>query len=83
VLPSYEPTHTLLRVVRKTIALLRGVPAHYAVFSAGELIKYSYNGRLNTSKARNILNYHSRYSLEEGMRETEMWLRDQKVIASE
>jgi nucleoside-diphosphate-sugar epimerase len=82
-LPSYEPAHSLLRVVRKGISVLRRVPAHYAVFSRGELIKYSHTGKVNTSKSRNILNYRSRYSLEQGMRETETWLRDQRLIATE
>jgi nucleoside-diphosphate-sugar epimerase len=35
---------------------------------------------LNVSKGRALLGYTPRFCLEEGMRETETWLRDQRII---
>jgi len=45
-----------------------------------DLIKYSRRGRLNTSKAKKQLGYVPRISRSEGMRLTELWLRDQRII---
>lgn len=75
-----EPARTLVYLVRKGVGLIRRLPARYAVFDPGDLVKYTYEGMLNTSKSRSLLQHTSRVSMEEGMRETEIWLRDQKII---
>ena len=79
-LPSHEPAHTFLRVIRKSLSLVKRIPARYSVFSDGELVKYTYQGRMDTSKARKVLGYAPRVSFADGMRDTEIWLRDQNFI---
>jgi nucleoside-diphosphate-sugar epimerase len=79
-LPKHEPAHTFLRVIRKSLSLAKCIPARYSVFSDGELIKYTYRGKMDTSKARRVLGHTARVSFAEGMRDTEIWLRDQNVI---
>ncbi len=79
-LPPHEPVHTILRAWRKGLGIVRRLPEQYTVFSESELTKYTFQGKVNTSKARRILKYKSRYTLQQGMRETETWLRDQRII---
>ena len=52
----------------------------YDSLDSWELLKYARRGELDTSKARTLLGYTPRFSLQEGMRETEAWLRDQRII---
>lgn len=78
--PAHEPARTLVRAVRRGLRLIRLLSARYAVMDSWDLIKYARRGGMNISKARTLLGYTPRLSLEEGMRETEIWLRDQKII---
>lgn len=78
--PAREPARTLVRALRRGLRLIRRLPARYAVMNSWDLIKYGRRGGLNISRARTLLGYTPRFSLEEGMRETEIWLRDQKII---
>ncbi len=78
--PAREPARTLVRALRRGLRLIRRLPARYAVMNSWDLIKYGRRGGLDISKARTLLGYTPRFSLEEGMRETEIWLRDQKII---
>ena len=78
--PAREPVRTLVRALRRGLRLIRHLPARYAVMNSWDLIKYARQGGLNISKARTLLGYTPRFSLREGVRETEIWLRDQKII---
>lgn len=42
-----------------------------------DLEKYARKGKININKARKLLGYHPRYGLEEGMKDTLAWVRDQ------
>jgi len=78
--PAHEPARTVVRAVRRGLRILRLLPARYAVMDSWDLAKYARRGSLNISKARTLLGYAPRFSLAEGMRETETWLRDQRII---
>ena len=79
-MPAGEPARTLVRAVRRGLRLIRLLPARYAVMNSWDVVQYGRRGELNISKARTLLGYTPRCSLEEGMRETEIWLRDQRII---
>jgi nucleoside-diphosphate-sugar epimerase len=78
--PAKQPSRTFIRSVRRGLQLIRYCPARYAVFDHWDLTKYARRGDLNISKSRTLLGYAPRYSLEEGMRNTENWLRDHGII---
>ncbi len=78
--PAHEPARFVIRSLRRG---LRPVPR--LIFPAGALDrsdvrKYAWQGEFNASKARAVLGYRARISMQEGMRETEAWLRDQRII---
>jgi nucleoside-diphosphate-sugar epimerase len=52
------------------------------VFDDWDLIKYGRRGALNTRKATERLGYIPQITREEGMRMTEAWLRDQRLLPS-
>lgn len=78
--PAWEPARTLIRAARLSLRLIRGLVAPCAITDPWDLARYAHRGKLNISKARTLLGYKPRFSLEEGMRETETWLRDQRII---
>lgn len=78
--PAHEPGRGVVRAFRFGLRIVRRVPGQCAIFSAWDLDKYAHQGRLNASKARRLLGYHPRFTLQAGMRETETWLRDQRLI---
>jgi nucleoside-diphosphate-sugar epimerase len=79
--PGFEPARFSFRGTR---FLLRRVQrllfASSPGFSEWDLLKYSRRGGLNTSKAKEQLGYVPRINRSEGMRLTERWLRDQRII---
>ena len=78
--PAHEPARILVRGTRFGARVLRGALAQYAPLNPWDIAKYARRGSLNTSKARTLLGYQPRISLQEGMHETEIWLRDQRFI---
>jgi nucleoside-diphosphate-sugar epimerase len=78
--PEREPARTAVRGFRFGLRILRSVPGRCAIFSPWDIDKYAHQGRLNVSKARRLLGYQPRFTLQAGMRDTEMWLRDQRLI---
>jgi nucleoside-diphosphate-sugar epimerase len=83
-MPGFRPARLAFQatrvIVRRTRRLLFG-PA--PVFSDWDLCKYARRGRLNTSRAKDQLGYVPRITRSEGMRLTELWLRDQRIIPCE
>lgn len=45
-----------------------------------EMTYYSYDGFVNISKAKRLLDYSPKYSVKEGMAQTEIWLKDQNYL---
>jgi nucleoside-diphosphate-sugar epimerase len=78
--PAHDPARTLVRGTRFGLRVLRRSLARYASFDRWDMAKYVRRGRLNISKACTLLGYNPRISSEEGMHETEIWLRDQGII---
>jgi nucleoside-diphosphate-sugar epimerase len=78
--PEREPARVLVRAFRRGLRIIRRRLGRFAVFGSWEVAKYAHRGKLNVSKARSLLGYTPRITLNEGMRETEVWLRDQKLI---
>jgi nucleoside-diphosphate-sugar epimerase len=79
--PGFEPARLFFRgkrfLLRRVRRLLFGSSPG---FSEWDLVKYSRRGSLNTRKARERLGYVPRISRSEGVRLTESWLRDQRII---
>lgn len=80
-LPGFEPARFSCRATRFLLRRLRRwLFGSLPDFSDWDLIKYARRGRLNTSKARKQLGYVPGIRRSEGMRLTELWLRDQRII---
>jgi nucleoside-diphosphate-sugar epimerase len=79
--PRPEPIRTCCRGSRLILRQLRRMLGPLPVFRDWDLIKYGRRGRLNISKAKDRLGYVPRISRDEGMRQVEMWLRDQSLIS--
>lgn len=78
--PTWEPARTLIRAGRLGLRLIRGLVAPCAITDPSDVARYAHRGKLDISKACTLLGYTPHFSLEEGMRETETWLRDQRII---
>jgi nucleoside-diphosphate-sugar epimerase len=78
--PEYEPAPLLVRGARSGLMRLRAHLTRHAPFSDWDLAQYSKQGRLNIAKARALLGYEPRLSLDEAMQATEAWLRDQHLL---
>lgn len=78
--PEREPLRFLVRGTRFALMTARRSLARYAPFSAWDLAKYARVGRLNTRRAHDLLGYRPRFSVAEGIRHTEAWLRDQRWL---
>jgi nucleoside-diphosphate-sugar epimerase len=79
--PALEPGRTFVRALRRGLSISRRLPKRYVgSIDSWDLIKYARQGELNITRARTLLGYTPRFTLEEGMRETEIWLRDQRII---
>ena len=80
-MPSFEPARFSCRAARLILRRLRRVLFGSSPgFSDWDLSKYARRGRLNTRKAKEQLGYVPRIARSEGMRLTELWLRDQRII---
>ena len=79
-MPGLEPARFLFRGTRFVIRHMRRRLGVNRLFSDWDLIKYARRGWLDTTKARDLLGYVPRVSRTEGMRQTELWLRDQRII---
>jgi nucleoside-diphosphate-sugar epimerase len=79
-LPRLEPLRFSFRGARVLIRQVRRSLHATQIWSEWDLAKYARCGRLNTSKAKEQLGYIARISRTEGMRLTESWLRDQRII---
>lgn len=83
-LPGFEPARLSCRATRLLLRRGRRVLFGSAPdFSEWDLSKYARRGTLNINKAREQLGYIPRISRSEGMRLTEAWLRDQRIIPSD
>lgn len=79
--PTVEPGRTVVRCLRRGLSIIRRLPKRYlGPIDSWDLVKYARQGGLNITKARRLLGYTPRFTLEDGMRETEIWLRDQRII---
>ena len=78
--PAHEPARTAIRAVRWSLRLIPRLLYPYGTLDPWDRQKYACRAELNISKAGTLLGYTPRFCLEEGMRETEAWLRDQSII---
>jgi nucleoside-diphosphate-sugar epimerase len=81
-MPGIEPVRFSCRVICYFIRRYRRRVDPRTIFGDWDLIKYARVGRLNTRKARERLGYAPRITRAEGMRLTEQWLRDQRILSS-
>jgi nucleoside-diphosphate-sugar epimerase len=79
-MPRLEPFRTGFRGSRYILRKVRRLFGRTPIFRDWDLIKYGRRGQLNISKAKQRLGYVPRIPREEGMRQVEIWLRDQKLI---
>ena len=79
-IPVHEPARILVRSLRWSLRVIAHWIFPHDSLDSWEVLKYARQGQLDTSKARTLLGYTPRFSLQEGMRETESWLRDQRII---
>jgi nucleoside-diphosphate-sugar epimerase len=71
-----NPAPLWRKVVRRSAReLLTVLEKRYC--SYWDLEKYARKGKININKARKLLGYHPGYGLEEGMKDTLAWVRDQ------
>jgi nucleoside-diphosphate-sugar epimerase len=71
-----NPAPLWRKVVRRSAReLLTVLEKRYC--SYWDLEKFARKGKININKARKLLGYHPRYGLEEGMKDTLAWVRDQ------
>jgi nucleoside-diphosphate-sugar epimerase len=79
-MPSLQPFRLGFRggryIIRKVRYLLGPIP----IFRDWDLIKYGRRGGLNIAKAKERLGYSPRIPRAAGMRQVELWLRDQRLI---
>lgn len=78
--PTIEPLRTLMRASRFSLRLVRRPLTPFVEFSDWDVAKFLRRGDLDTSKSRDRLGYRARLSRKEGMRDVEIWLRDQNII---
>lgn len=78
--PAREPGRIFIRAFRRGLRPIPGLIFPHGALDRGDLRRYAWRGELDTSKARALLGYAPRFRLQEGMRETETWLRDQRII---
>lgn len=79
--PAREPWRFSFRAAHYGIRRVRRVLGTQTCFGVWDLLKYARQGVLSSSKAKTVLGYRPSVSIAEGMRETERWLRDQRLIA--
>jgi nucleoside-diphosphate-sugar epimerase len=79
--PSREPARALVRILRLLLRrICQNLKLHITGLSPILILYYAHKGYYSVTKARQILGYEPRVSLTEGMRQTEVWLRDQHII---
>jgi nucleoside-diphosphate-sugar epimerase len=78
--PRPEPIRTFCRGSRYILRKVRRLLGPTPIFRDWDLIKYGRHGGLNISNAKERLGYLPRIPRDAGMRQVELWLRDQKVI---
>ncbi|MDP3013425.1 MAG: SDR family oxidoreductase, partial [Candidatus Subteraquimicrobiales bacterium] len=79
--PTSEPARTFIRGMRFGLRLGQQPMRKFVLpFDSWDILKYSRIGRLDTSKIADLLGYQSRITREQGMKETEIWLRNQNII---
>jgi nucleoside-diphosphate-sugar epimerase len=79
-MPSLQPFRLGFRGGRYIIRKVRRCLGPAPIFRDWDLIKYGRRGRLNISKAKERLGYSPRIPRALGMRQVELWLRDQNLI---
>jgi nucleoside-diphosphate-sugar epimerase len=79
-MPERGPAPFLMRGTQLGLTRLRAGLTRYAPFSEWDLAMFGEQGRIDISKARTLLGYEPRLSLDEAMQATESWLRDQGVL---
>jgi nucleoside-diphosphate-sugar epimerase len=71
--PAPLPRRVLRRALREWLSLC----GRFGYQSAWDTAKYARRGRVDITKARTLLGYQPRYTLESGMAETYRWVCDQ------
>ncbi len=77
---QYKPLRAPFKIFMILSAKLAEIVNELAPYSFWDLRKYSSTGFITIDKARKILGYTPRVSLNEGMRSCELWLRDQGYL---
>lgn len=70
----------IIRAIRIGLQKSHNIISKYSHFDAWDTKKFARIGKLDTTKARTLLGYSPRILRDEGMRETEIWLRDQRYL---
>lgn len=79
-MPRLEPFRFACRLTVFGIRHFRRLVGTHTDLGEWDLVKYARRAPLDTAKARSVLGYRPSTSLAEGMRQTEVWLRDQRII---
>ncbi len=79
-MPRVEPFRFLFRATRYNLRKARQMLGTCTLLDDWDLVKYARRYQLDTSKARVRLGYSPSFTRAEGMRQTEQWLHDQKII---
>jgi nucleoside-diphosphate-sugar epimerase len=79
-MPRRQPFRLGFRGGRYIIRKVRWLLGTTPIFRDWDLIKYGRRGRLNIAKAKERLGYSPRIPRAVGMRQVELWLRDQELI---
>lgn len=74
---SPNPAPLWRRAIRRSARIARDLLVQRGTPTPWDLAKYARRGALDTSKAGRMLGYSPRYSLEDGMRDTLVWVKDQ------
>jgi nucleoside-diphosphate-sugar epimerase len=72
-----SPAPFARRVLRRALRECLELCGRFGYQSAWDMAKYARRGRVDISKARALLGYQPRYTLETGMAETRRWVWDQ------
>ncbi len=72
-----NPAPIWRKVIRRSCLIFRNVLSSRYIGSFWDLEKFSQTGTLDISKIKMMLGYRSVCCIEEGMKDTEMWVRDQ------
>jgi nucleoside-diphosphate-sugar epimerase len=78
--PNNQQQSIITRAIRIGLQQSHNIISNHSPFDAWDTEKFARIGRLDTTKARTLLGYQPRILRDVGMRETEIWLRDQRYL---